>query len=72
MLNAIFNFVSEGGLDWDFIEMGLLFDYGVLIPKEDKRVCNKYETCIIPIHERLFSLIDFLSTILRLAFLITC
>lgn len=31
-------------------------------PKEDNRVCNKFEGCVIPLLECLFSMIDFRLT----------
>lgn len=50
---------SKGGLDRSFVDVGLLFDWGLLILKEDKRVCSKYNGHVILPHECLFYLIGF-------------
>lgn len=51
-------FIGEGGMDHTFVEVVSPSDWGRLPSKENKRVCSKFDMCIIPLHECMFSLID--------------
>lgn len=56
-LDAVSFFVGKGILDHTFTEVGSPSEWGMLIPKGDKRVYIKFEGYVIPFHEFLFSLI---------------
>lgn len=34
------------------------FDWGIKIPSQDKRLCDKYNACVIPFYECDFSIMD--------------
>lgn len=50
-LDTTSTLVSEGDLDQAFIKVEPLYVWGVLIPKEDDRVCIKYDVWVVPFHE---------------------
>lgn len=50
-------FTSESGLDWAFNETGPRSNLEVLTYDKSKRVCNKYDGCIIHLHECMISFI---------------
>lgn len=59
MLDIISAFIDESGLDHTFIKIGHSSDQKVLPPREEIMISNKYDGCVIPLHEWLFSLIGF-------------
>lgn len=52
-------FTCEHYLDHAITTVGPSEDWVMILPKEDKSICSKYDGCIVPIHECLFSLIGF-------------
>lgn len=46
-LDIVSTFACEGGLYHDFIEAVSLLDWGVFPPRVDKRICRKYEGCVV-------------------------
>lgn len=60
MLDVVSVLAGKGILDQAFIEVGPPSDLGVFSFEGEKNACSKYEGCVIPFHECLFSLIGFL------------
>lgn len=57
MLYIVSFFARKDGLDHAYTEAGPSSNLGVLSHEGNKMVCNKYEGCVILLHEYLFSLI---------------
>lgn len=47
-------FTCKCSLKRAFLNIGPSFEWGVLIPQEDKRICNEYDECAIPFYECVF------------------
>lgn len=43
---------NEVGLYEALMEVGPSKDWGMIPPKENKRICNKYDTCVVYLHEK--------------------
>lgn len=61
-MDDISSLVHEGGLDNDFTEARPSSDWGMIVFDKDKMVCNKYEKCVIPLHEKEMNNILFLDS----------
>lgn len=57
MLDTTFTFIGEVGAFHAFTSVGPSKYLRLISPKEDKRICNKYNGCVVPLNECLFSLI---------------
>lgn len=59
MLDTTSTFTMKRHLDQSFIDLGPPWDQWILILEKDKRLCSKYDGCVVPIHEYLLFLIGF-------------
>lgn len=53
--STVYAFSKPNGLDNAFTKVILSSDQGTLSPFEDERMCDKYDGCINPFYECVFS-----------------
>lgn len=56
-LDNVTTFTDKGGMDHAFSVLGPSSSYGVLPRERNRKVCNKYGGCFIPLQDCIFSLI---------------